>query len=912
MRKLILWSHKHPWIVIVFLLCVTLLAGKEALKIRIDSSAKGMMIEDDPALDYYHDTLKKFGTDNVTVVYVKDKKLFTPKKLKILQDLYYDLDDLPGIEKTESLFTVTNFKSVNGELETNPLIDWLPETQKEADTIRRDALHNPILKDNIISKDGTVTAINLFINTYDNNDPEFEIKFTKKVDKILAKYKDKFDNVFQLGMSYTRKKIVDSILTDQITLVPLSVLVLMITLILSMRSASGAVLPLLTAGTSVVWTAGFMGYFGIPLNVLTVIVPSLIIVIGSTEDIHILSEYLEGMSSKGIKDLAIKYMAGKVGTAVMLTALTTFLGFLSITLNKITILRQFGIVSSFGLFVNPLITCMLAPVYLHFFGPLPKRGRKEKDTRPGFFEQLATKLVALIRAHKQGLLVGFLTVAAVIGLFSVRVKVDNDMLGYFKPNSSIRKRSKILHHDLAGAQTFFIRITSGVPGTFKKPEYLKQIAKLEKFLYRTGKFDKIVSLADYISLINREMNNGDQKFYKIPNNHNLIAQYLLLLQRDTISRYVTADYSEANILVRHNLSSSYELNSILAKVKKAASKIINPNFRVGFTGENILVNEAADTMASGQVQSLTFLLTVIFIIMSILFVNIKAGALSLVPNIFPIAIIFGIMGIFNIPLNTGTAMVAAIAIGIAVDDTIHFMTRYNEEMRRLQNQDLAMEVCLHSEIRPVVATSIALSLGFAILAFSHFVPVIYFGLLSALVMLLALLGDLFLTPILLSSTQLITLWDMLGLKLKEAVIFHSPLFRNMRPWQIKKIILLGKVVEKRQNELAVREGEPGSSMFLILEGKAKVISRDEKGQEVELAILKPGEIFGEIALIEPGPRSADVRAITDLKYLEIDWDALQRIQKIYPRIASRLFLNLSRILGQRLVSTNKKLLACTG
>jgi predicted RND superfamily exporter protein len=912
-RRLILWSHKHPWLIIILLLCVTILAGTQAFKIRIDSSARGMMIEDDPALDYYHETLKKFGTDNVTVIYVKDKKLFTPDKLKILEDLHYTLEELPGVDKAESLFTVTNFKSVDGFLETNPLIDWIPETQEEAEAVRIDALRNPTLKDNIISRDGTVTAINLFINTHHNNDPAFEVNFTKKADKILSQYKDKFDNVFQLGMSYTRKQIIDSILSDQITLVPLSVLVLMLTLILSMRSASGAALPLLTAGTSVVWTAGFMGYIGIPLNVLTVIVPSLIIVIGSTEDIHILSEYMEGMTHKGIKDLAIKYMAGKVGTAVLLTALTTFLGFLSITVNKITILKQFGIVASFGLFVNPLITCLLAPVYLHFFGPKVKKDKTEKENKPkpNYFDLLANKIINLIRTHKRLVLTGLLSLAALIGLFSAKVKVDNDMLGYFKPDSSIRQRSKILHQELAGAQTFFIRITSGLPGTFKQPEYLKQIARLQEFINSTGKFDKTLSLADYISLIHKEMNNGDKNFYKIPDSHNLISQYLLLLHRDTISRYVTPDYSEANILVRHNLSSSHELNSILEKLKKESSKIINSHFHIGFTGENILINAAADTMASGQAQSLSFLLIVIFLIMSILFVNMKAGALSLIPNLFPIAIIFGIMGIFDIPLNTGTAMVAAIAIGIAVDDTIHFMARYNEEMRRLQNQNLAMEVCLRSEIRPVLATSIALSLGFAILGFSHFVPVIYFGLLSALVMLFALLGDLFITPILLSSTQLITLWDMLGLKLKKAVIFHSPLFRDMKAWQIKKIVLLGKVVEKKQNEPAVVQGEPGSSMFLILEGEARVVSRDKNGQEVKLATLKPGEIFGEIALIKPGPRSADVLASTDLKYLEIDWNALQRIQKIYPRIASRLFLNLSRILGQRLLMTNKKLLECT-
>lgn len=907
MRKFLLWSQSNPWIVIFTVLIVTLVALYGARNLRVDASTEGMMIQGDPAQDYYRETLEKFGTDNITVVFIKDRTLFTPEKMAALDDLVFAFEELKGVSKVESLYSVTNFKGVEGGLETNPLIEWPPETREEAEDIRADALRSPIFRDSLISEDGTVTAINLFVEK-DPGDPEFNIKFSRAVDKILASFDDRFDTLFQIGLSYTRRMITENILGDTVKLVPLAAFVLLLTLVISMRSASGALLPMLTAGSSIIWTAGFMGFADIPLNVLTVIVPALTIVIGSTEDIHILSEYLEGIEEAGgVRSEAIRIMAGKVGTAVMLTSLTTFIGFLSVTMNQIVMLKQFGIVAAFALFVNPIATCMLAPVYLRFFGSTKTATHHEAGIMDRFFDALATKILGII-GHKRLILTVFLGCAFVIGLFTFSVKVDNDLLGYFKKDSSIRSRSQVLHDNLSGAQTFFIRISSGFPGAFKEPDNLKQIEKIQEQMARMGVFDKTKSLADDISLIHREMNGGDEKLFKVPDSKDLIAQYLLFLQRDDIDRYITSDFSEANILVRHNISSSHELKEALTALEETIEETLNPHFLWGLTGENILINTAADSMAEGQAKSLSLVLMLIFIIMSILFVNVKAGALSLIPNLFPIVLNFGIMGIFGIPLNTGTAMVAAIAIGIAVDDTIHLMSRYNSEMRILQSQDKAVDVCIHAEVRPVISTSVALSLGFAVLGFSNFVPVISFGLLSAIVMVFAIIGDLFITPILLSSTQLMTLWDVIGLQLQQAVIKNAELFRDLRPWQMKRVVLLGKVMTRNAGERAVTQGEEGSSMYLLLEGKAEVVTHDEKtGKDITLAQLNPGDIFGEIALVEPGPRSADVRTLEPVRYLEIDWNALKRIQRIYPRIASRLFLNLSRVLGIRLAETDKLL-----
>ncbi|MCF8091603.1 MAG: MMPL family transporter [Desulfotignum sp.] len=912
MKTLMLWSHRHPWLVVCLLLAITAFFAIGIPRVRVDASASGMMIQGDPSIDFYNETLERFGSDNVTVIFIKDVNLFTPEKLALLDELHFQCEELAGVDRVESLFSVTNFKGEAGMISTNPLMDYVPETLEETRQVKQDALRNPLLVNNIISENGEATALNLYVIP-DTNDPDFVINFTARVEALISQVSSEFELIFQLGNSYTKKSITSSILKDQSTMVPLSVLVLLVLLMVSMRSKTGAILPMITAGSSVVWTAGFMGYAGIPLNILTVIVPSLIVVIGSTEDMHLLSEYVEGLEeNKGVKVKAVDYMISKTGTAVLLTALTTFLGFLSITINDITMLKQFGVVASFGLFVNPLVTCMAAPVYLKFFGPKP---RKEGEAQAGLNHRvmtyLADKIIHLINSKKWvvfGVLMGG---AVFVSLFALNVKVDNDMLGYFKPESDIRVRSEILHEEISGAQVFYIRVASAVPGFFKDPKNLAEISGLLDFMKENQWFDKLFSLTDYMMLIHREMNNGEEAFYRLPDSKMLISQYLLTLQRDEIERYVSPDYSEVNIMIRHNIGSSYALNQAVAKIKAYIDTRMNTHFKTQFTGENILINAAADSIAYGQVKSLGLLLFIIFVIMSVLFVNFKAGFLSLVPNIFPIILVFGVMGLFNIPLNVGTAMVAAIAIGIAVDDTIHFMTRYNKEMKELQDQHKAIEVCIRSEIKPVVATSVALASGFAVVCFSSFVPIVNFGFLSAFVMIFALVGDLFITPILLSSTQLITIWDMVAMSLNKNVIESSPLFTRLRHWQIKRVILLGKVLEIPKGETAISYGDYGHSMFLLLEGSAEILAYKKDGTKRSVGQISPGEVFGEIAMVNPGPRTADIRALSDIKYLEIDWKGMARIQRIYPRIALHLYRNLSWILGTRLKETTIQLMGAT-
>ena len=462
MRKLMKYSHSHPWTVLFFLAIFLTLAALQIPDLKTDPSAEGMMVKNDPARRFYEDTIKLFGTDKLSVIFVRDDKLFTPEKLMLLEDLVFDLENVPGVTRVESLFSVTDFKNEEGCLNSAPLIGWLPETEEEAQQVKQNALRNPLVAGRLISKNGMATAIRISIEP-DVSNPDFYRELTDHIERIIRPLDIEFQRIFQQGNAYLRTTISDMMVQDQRRLVPMSMFVLLLALILSTGSISGAALPLITSGTSIILTLGFMSLAGIPLSILTIIVPSLIIVIGSTEDIHLLSEYSEGIRLKNAKDLAVEFMIEKMGTVVMVTALTTFLGFLSICVNNITILRHFGMAASFGLFVNPLVTCFLVPVYFRFFGARKIKPKPEKALRKNWslIDSLVGTCTMLITTRKTAVLLIFFGITAAIGAFSYRVQLNNDILGVFKKNSVIVRQINEMSRELAGAQTFFIRINSG-------------------------------------------------------------------------------------------------------------------------------------------------------------------------------------------------------------------------------------------------------------------------------------------------------------------------------------------------------------------------------------------------------------------------------------------------------------------
>jgi hypothetical protein len=900
MKKLVSWIVLHPVLAVFILAASISLLSIKITSIEIDPSAEGLMVEGDPEREYYEQIKETFGDDTLTVVVIKakDGDVFTEETLTMISELTDEIENIDGVTDVKSLTTVSKIQGEGDFLNTDKLIDEIPSDPEELKRIKRDALRNYINIGNIVSKDGKVAGINIYTEKR-LQDKTFNKRVSEEIDRLIEKYRGDHE-VYQIGGPLTKITFSSYIESDQKTLIPWCVGAILIILLISFRTPVAVFLPILTGGLSIFATLGFMTLMGYPINVITVIVPSLLIVIGCTEDVHMISVYAKELREGKSKREAIMYMATHSALPITLTSLTTFLGFATLSVNKITILKQFGIVSSFGLFANFVITILVIPSALQFFKAprkfLAKEEEKTKKTRR--MDAVLDGLVNINKNHGFGISV--ITVVliglAILGIF--RLRVNTDYISYFKEDSFIRQRAASIHRDLSGAQSFNIIVEAEEEDKIKEPKVLKQIAGLQEFMLDAG-IDKSVSIADFIKIVNREMNGGREEMLKIPDEKNLVSQYLLLLGDLDLERYIDDDRSMANIPVRHNISSSWELSHLLNRIREYVRENFSKELTVRFTGEGILVNNASDAMVIGQIESLGLALLAIFIIMTLLFMSLKAGIIAIISNIIPIVLNFGVMGWLGIPLNTGTCMVAAIALGIAVDDTIHFMVRYQRELRATNDQTLAISNTIHGEGEPILFTSLALAIGFGILVMSNFNPTINFGLLAALVMIYALLADLFVNPVILLTVQLITLWDFVALKLKADVTRKSPIFRDLSHSQAKKVILLGSLKEVKAGEYIVRQGERGDEMYMIVSGSAKV-EVEREGKRKEVGTLKEGDLFGEMALLGEGIRTAHVIALEDTELLRIDDKALERVRRRNPRIAAKLFLNMSRIISERL------------
>jgi hypothetical protein len=260
----------------------------------------------------------------------------------------------------------------------------------------------------------------------------------------------------------------------------------------------------------------------------------------------------------------------------------------------------------------------------------------------------------------------------------------------------------------------------------------------------------------------------------------------------------------------------------------------------------------------------------------------------------------------GIRLDLGTSLIAAIALGLVVDATIHYLARLNIELKGETDQAAAVVRTLRTVGVPIVYTTIALFFGFLTFALSSFVPIQNFGILAGVTMATALGANLVLLPALLSTTKIITLWDLLGVKLGDDPARTIPLFAGLRPAQARIVVLMGELRHFRPGEAIVRTGETGDEMYVIIDGTTEVLAGDGRQR---INQLRRGDVFGEMGLVRHAERTADVVASGDVDVLALDERFLQRIQNRYPRIASKVFLNLTRILSDHLQRTTEKYVA---
>lgn len=911
------FGGRRPLITFVVLLVATVFSVAGALRLKIDTSYDRLISDHDPGWADYSRSVDEFGSDNTVIIYVRDPALFSIERLTALDALVRDLKKNPEIQKVDSLFSALSIRDVDGELTTDPVVDGVPTTAEEAEQAKVKALYSPLVRRNLLSDDAKVTAVTLSLaKSAANRDTNYLIY--EAIEASIAKVKGRFERIYQIGPPRLNVEIERGMNHDLAVFMPLSTLVLVATVFFFLRTWTATVVPLITAGTSILWTLGFMGWTGIPLTLLTTLVPALNIVIGSAEDTHMMSGYLRAVAGQKARGqavdrmAAIRFMTGHISLAIILTSSTTVIGFLSDALYDVPIMIDFAFSAAFALTANFFVTVLAMPMMLRLMGPTDSHLPPMEEAPSGLMGKFILFLEMVGRDHRRTVLVIFALITVVAGWFTKDIRVSNDPLSYFKQSSPLVQDARRLHDDVSGMQVFYVTLRATGDKTFKDPELLRQVAGVEDLLRKSGSFDKVLGLPDFLALVHREMNRGEERFHVIPGTTALIEQYLLLFQRRDLERYATSDYRNANIVVRHNISDSSAFNEILAGIDRQVQAAGLSGVTVGYIGKNLMINRTAEGLILNQADSLLWVTLTILGLMALLYQSLFAGVISMIPNMVPIVICFGTMGLIGLPLNPGTASVAAVALGIAVDDTIHFFSAYLGVSRHEADPDQAIKQTFYSEVVPVITTTLALSLGFVILAGSNFTIVAQYGLLSAYTIFTAMFVDLFMTPALLRGVRLVGVWDVIAFNLGDSALVHSAVFKGMSKLSIKKAILAARLSHHEAGETVIRQGDRGAELYLILEGSVEVVVTGDDGSEQVMRRLGPGQNFGEIGFVGESARTADVRTTRKCILVVMDAEIIRRGLRFYPWIRARLHQNICAIIAERMAMPKEKPLGVPG
>ncbi|MBS0336768.1 MAG: MMPL family transporter [Proteobacteria bacterium] len=887
---------------LMFLVAMSLAAAFGVARVTVDSGFDRLVPKDDAERQAYLRVAREFGSDHRSFVYLRDPQLWSPAKLQALEKLHEDLRQLPFVERVDDLFTQRTVKSVEGQLTARPLLGAIPADSAGTERARREALDDPVAARNIVSADGNAIAIGISIRERGEGPSEREVHET--LEKVLASSRGQFATLVEVGPPRIDAEIREGLLHDMRVLVPASALLLGLTVFAFFRSLFAAVMPLLVAGLSLLWTFGMMGWAGIPVSILSAMLPSLVVVIGATEIMRMISGYYGGLLDARTRGApadrvkATEFMLKSVGAPAVLTVLTTAIGFASNAFAGIAIIRDFGLAASFAILSNGIITVLLVPMLYASFGP--RTGGLPAFAASGGFSAMAARAFGVLRSR---LALWALALTAVLCVAFVQqassLYVTNEPLTFFRPERAIVQDARRMQQDLAGVKVFYITLQSNTEGAFRDPANLQRLADIQGFIAKQRIFDRSLSLADVVSQANQEANSGRPESYRVPQTRKLVAEYLLLHPPRDLEPYVSHDFRRANIVVRHNVRDSSTLNHHIRELKEVVGHYAGADMATAVVGENLMINAAADRLLEGQAAALAGLLAVVFIVMSLMFTSVKGGIIALVPSVVPILMILGVMRILEIPLNAGTVMVAVIAIGIAIDGTIHLFARYSELCRSTSNYDEAVIETVKDEAAPVIAVSLALALGFGVLLLSDFTLIAQFGALAAATMLFSIFANLLITPLVMSKIRLVGLYEILAMSKQRAALEHSPLFKGMTGYQVRKAILISELLEYGKGDRLIEQGTMGRSMFLVVSGELEVVRIEPDGERL-IAILGPGEVLGEIGFVQATRRTADVRAIGPVSVLRFDHERIEKDLVFFPHIMAKLNFNISGILGKRL------------
>ncbi|MEE2829567.1 MAG: MMPL family transporter [Myxococcota bacterium] len=729
---------------------VTSLAAWQALSVRFDTSIDVWFLEDDPDLTSYARFLEVFESDQMVVLAYRDEQLWTEGGLRFLRDLGSEVLESPHVLGSRSIVTLPEVASdLPGMIVLRRPYDPDPP---DPDLLRERVLSDPLLR-GLVGEDGQTVALLVDVEPL-TDESELKIPLSRALRALGERFEDRASSEGREGVDI---RIAGSTMMDAafleyserdlLKVFPLMLLVIVVTILLLFRSPRALALPLAVVLTDCVWVTGLMGATGQELTIIHGIVYPLLLGVGIASSVHVMarteSNRRKGMSPPEASEAALRDLFAPC----FFTAVTTTAGLLSLSTASLAPLRQFGVLGASGAFCTFLLTYALGPWFLPFL--VAPAGEKSSSGQGlwKLWDRWLARLGALaLRKTRNVMLFSLLLV--VLSLVGISLlEVGSNPIHYYKSDDPVRLDLEFVDDALTGTSSLEILIDAGEANGVKNPELLRAMKEMQAWLSEIPGVGTTVSIVDYIEELRRVTHGGDASEARIPDTQRQVSQLLMLMDdRETESQLVDWDYGKARISATLKLSQSGQLTPMIPPTEAKLKELFPAPSRAEATGFSKLIANMDQHLLQSAIGSVVVAFITVLFFMTLALRSIRLGLFSMIPNLLPIVMVMGVMGWTGILLDPGTTMIGAVALGLVVDNTVHFLHPFRKFSKRGMEIGEATSATLLLTGRAIVTTTIVLVCGFWLLLLASFNPNIYFGLLCGLAVLCGLVADLVVLP----------------------------------------------------------------------------------------------------------------------------------------------------------------------
>lgn len=701
------------------------------------------------AFDEIQTTFAK--TDNLAIVVAPaSNDVFTPKILQLIQSLTVDSWQVPYSSRVDSIANYQHTEAFEDDLLVEDLLyedyELTPERIAKVKSI---ALSEPVLKSALISEKGDVTVVNITVQLPEIDKTAEVQEVMSHISAMLERYQEKYPNVefHKAGIIAMNYAFMTAAQDDSSTLVPTMLLVILVFLTIMLRSFLSVVATLIVIIGSVMATMGLSGWAGMFLSTATVNVPTLVMTLAVADCVHVITTMRHSMQNGFSKAHSIERSISLNFMPILITSVTTAIGFLMMNMSDSPVLRDFGNLSALGVMIACFLSVTLLPALLKLLPinvkQMPSNGKSD------FMDKLGDFVVT----HRKALLPASVLVIAVSASLIPLNRVNDESVKYFDNRSDFRQAADFMEARISGMTNISIAIKTNESQGIADPVFLNAIGGFTDWLRVQPETDHVATLADVYKRLNKNMHGDDESYYALPQNRELAAQYLLLYEMSLpygldLNNQINVDKSSIKMVLTVDNLGSVELvdleNRIYAWFADNA-----PQYEVVASSPSLMFAHIGETNMASMLSTLPITLVLISALLIFALRSLKLGLISLVPNIAPAVIGFGLWALISGEINLGLSVVVTLTLGIVVDDAVHFLSKYQRARKEGQTAEQAVRYAFHTVGRALWITTVVLVAGFSVLAMSSFRLNADMGQLSAIVIFIALVVDFLFLPTLL-------------------------------------------------------------------------------------------------------------------------------------------------------------------